>query len=164
MWQVEMVLSRSSGSHIVLNLRFGTLTVTKINGEITFKSATSQSEVPLGLTQARLASLGGHHSNLLGEKSVSQLSYFSRPGLSQTKSTLESNLRSMQSLQQSGQKGYIKASYAATPALEKKRAKDIFSTAGPSPQKSSEHNHLKSFLQTQQDLFKRQEVNYRKSH
>lgn len=97
---------------------------------------------------------------------MSQLSYFSRPALSQTKSTLESNLRSLQSLQQSGQKGYIKASYAATPALEKKRAKDIFSTTvGPSPQKTSDqHNHLKSFLQTQQDLFKRQEVNYRKSH
>lgn len=45
-----MILSRGTGSHIVLNLRFGTLTITKINGEISFKSATSQSEVPLGLT------------------------------------------------------------------------------------------------------------------
>jgi hypothetical protein len=84
-----------------------------------------------------------------------------------TKSTLESNLRSMHSQQQSGQKGgYIKASYAATPALEKKRARDIFSTAGSSPLKpaTEQHNHLKNFLQTQQDLFKRQEINYRKSH
>jgi len=93
-----MILSRSTGSHVVLNMRFGTLSVAKINGEISFKSATSQSEVPLGLTQARLASLGGNYSNILGEKSVSQLSYFSRPALSQTKSTLESNLRSMHSL------------------------------------------------------------------
>ena len=162
-----MILSRSTGGHVVLNMRFGTLSVTKASGEISFKSATSQSDVPLGLTQARLASLGGHYSNLLGEKSVSQLSYFSRPALSQTKSTLESNLRSMHSQQQSGQKGgYIKASYAATPALEKKRARDIFSTAGSSPLKpaTEQHNHLKNFLQTQQDLFKRQEINYRKSH
>jgi hypothetical protein len=47
-----------------------------------------------------------------GEKSVSQYSYFSKPALSQTKSTLESNLRSFQSLQQSGTgKGYINAAY-----------------------------------------------------
>jgi len=67
-----------------------------------------------GLTQAKLAALGGNPStNLNGEKSVSQLSYFSRPALSQTKSTLESNLRSFQTLQQSqGGKGYINASYA----------------------------------------------------
>ena len=46
-----------------------------------------------GLTQNKLSKLDDV-SRPGGEKSVSQYSYFSRPALSQTKSTLESNIRS----------------------------------------------------------------------
>jgi hypothetical protein len=99
------LLNHKTANQMVLNLRFGVIHINRLSGEITFKTLSQGNADTFGgggsgLTQAKLAALGGNpSSNINGEKSVSQLSYFSRPALSQTKSTLESNLRSFQTLQ-----------------------------------------------------------------
>jgi|LauGreDrversion4_2_1035121.scaffolds.fasta_scaffold33780_3 hypothetical protein len=107
------MMSQKGISQVQIGLRFGQLTIQRLTGEIEFKTILSNQELAErgGLTQSKLASLE-NASRGGGEKSVSQYSYFSKPALSQTKSTLESNIRSFQSLQQSGTgKGYINAAY-----------------------------------------------------
>jgi hypothetical protein len=85
-------------NQIAINLRFGQITISKLSGEIEFKTSLqshgqSGDMDRAGLTQNKLSKLDDV-SRPGGEKSVSQYSYFSRPALSQTKSTLESNIRS----------------------------------------------------------------------
>jgi hypothetical protein len=85
-------------NQIAINLRFGQITISKLSGEIEFKTSLqshgqSGDMDRGGLTQNKLSKLDDF-SRPGGEKSVSQYSYFSRPALSQTKSTLESNIRS----------------------------------------------------------------------
>jgi hypothetical protein len=82
-------------------MRYGTLNINKVSGEIDFRTSTQLGDAPVGsLTAAKLNSLGGNsQTNIHGEKSLSQFSYYSKPALSQNKSTLESNLRSFQTLQ-----------------------------------------------------------------
>lgn len=93
-------MNQKAITQMQINLRFGQLTIQKLSGEIEFKTVLSNQELVErgGLTSSKLATLE-NASRAGGEKSVSQYSYFSKPALSQTKSTLESNLRSFQGLQ-----------------------------------------------------------------
>jgi hypothetical protein len=94
------MMNQKAITQMQINLRFGQLTIQKLSGEIEFKTVLSNQELVErgGLTSSKLATLE-NASRAGGEKSVSQYSYFSKPALSQTKSTLESNLRSFQGLQ-----------------------------------------------------------------
>lgn len=89
------MMNQKAITQLQINLRFGQLTIQKLSGEIEFKTVLSNQELVErgGLTSSKLASLE-NASRAGGEKSVSQYSYFSKPALSQTKSTVESNLRS----------------------------------------------------------------------
>ncbi len=93
------MMNQKAITQMQINLRFGQLTIQKLSGEIEFKTILSNQEIVErgGLTSSKLASLE-NASRAGGEKSVSQYSYFSKPALSQTKSTVESNLRSFQGL------------------------------------------------------------------
>ena len=94
------MMNQKAITQLQINLRFGQLTIQRLSGEIEFKTVLSNQELVErgGLTSSKLASLE-NASRAGGEKSVSQYSYFSKPALSQTKSTVESNLRSFQGLQ-----------------------------------------------------------------
>ena len=94
------MMNQKAITQLQINLRFGQLTIQRLSGEIEFKTVLSNQELVErgGLTSSKLATLE-NASRAGGEKSVSQYSYFSKPALSQTKSTVESNLRSFQGLQ-----------------------------------------------------------------